>query len=100
MLLGKVWKFCKDTGSKKLDDPHYLKPIEMAECSFQSQQPLVCDMLKDSDGLCRVAFVSRAAIWMGDARKSCVVRKDLCGTFDKGFGGDHARHKSASFDLK
>ena len=51
-----------------------LKANEMAECSFQSQQPLVCDTFKNSDGLSRVAFVSRAAIWMGDARKSCVVR--------------------------
>merc|ERR1719197_2289232 len=36
------WKMGKETGGKKMDDPHALKSNEMAQCSFQPQQPLVC----------------------------------------------------------
>merc|ERR1712113_418499 len=32
---------------KKLEDPHSLKSNEMAQCSFQPQQPLVCDTFKN-----------------------------------------------------
>merc|ERR1711881_52054 len=35
------WKMGKETGGKKMDDPHALKSNEMAQCSFQPQQPLV-----------------------------------------------------------
>merc|ERR1712136_98445 len=51
------WKMGKGTGGKKLDDPHSLKSNEMAECSFQPQQPLVCDTFKNCEGLSRVAFL-------------------------------------------
>merc|ERR1712022_111699 len=37
------WKMGKETGGKKMEDPHALKSNEMAEASFQPQQPLVCD---------------------------------------------------------
>merc|ERR1712005_71712 len=42
-----VWKMGKETGGKKMEDPHSLKSNEMAECSFQPQQPLVCDTFKN-----------------------------------------------------
>merc|ERR1711943_27849 len=51
-----VWKMGKETGGKKMEDPHSLKSNEMAECSFQPQQPLVCDTFKNCEGLSRVAF--------------------------------------------
>jgi len=35
------WKMGKETGGKKMEDPHSLKSNEMAQCSFQPQQPLV-----------------------------------------------------------
>merc|ERR1711924_348224 len=38
------WKMGKETGGKKKEDPHSLKSNEMAECSFQPQQPLVCQL--------------------------------------------------------
>merc|ERR1711972_1126997 len=34
------WKMGKETGGKKMEDPHSLKSNEMAQCSFQPQQPL------------------------------------------------------------
>merc|ERR1711971_779607 len=37
-----VWKM-----GKKTEAPHSLKSNEMAECSFQPQQPLVCDSFKN-----------------------------------------------------
>merc|ERR1712070_549398 len=33
------WKMGKETGGKKMEDPHSLKSNEMAQCSFQPQQP-------------------------------------------------------------
>jgi elongation factor 1-alpha len=51
------WKMGKETGGKKLEDPHSLKSNEMAQCSFQPQQPLVCDTFKNCEGLSRIAFM-------------------------------------------
>merc|ERR1712176_1191001 len=51
------WKMGKETGGKKMEDPHSLKSNEMAQCSFQPQQPLVCDTFKNCEGLSRVAFM-------------------------------------------
>merc|ERR1739846_252584 len=53
------WKMGKETGGKKLEDPHSLKSNEMAQCSFQPQQPLVCDTFKNCEGLSRVGFHGR-----------------------------------------
>merc|ERR1711998_434185 len=41
-----VWKMGKETGGK-----------EMEQCSFQPQQPLVCDSFKNCEGLSRIAFM-------------------------------------------
>ena len=48
----------KETGGKKMEDPHSLKSNEMAECSFAPQQPLVADSFKNCEGLSRVAFTT------------------------------------------
>ena len=63
-----VWKMGKETGGKKMEERHSLKSNEMAECTFQPQQPLVCDSLKNCEGLSRVAF-------MGLERSSLVNRR-------------------------
>merc|ERR1711970_1054120 len=47
------WKMGKETGGKRLEDPPSLKANEMALCSFQPQQPLVCDTFKNCEGLSR-----------------------------------------------
>merc|ERR1712196_687388 len=52
-----AWKMGKETGGKKMEDPHSLKSNEMAQCSFAPQQPLVCDSFKNCEGLSRVAFM-------------------------------------------
>merc|ERR1712232_406652 len=59
-----VWKMGKETGGKKMEDPHSLKSNEMAECSFQPQQPLVCDTFKNCEGLSRVAFMDGNGVVM------------------------------------
>ena len=51
------WKMGKETGGMKMDDPHCLKSNEMAQCSLQSQQPLVCDSFKNYESLSRVCFM-------------------------------------------
>merc|ERR1712147_43522 len=58
------WKMGKETGGKKLEDPHSLKSNEMAECSFQPQQPLVADTFKNCEGLSRVAFMDGNGVVM------------------------------------
>merc|ERR1712206_67135 len=58
------WKMGKETGGKKMEDPHSLKSNEMAECSFQPQQPLVCDTFKNCEGLSRVAFMDGNGVVM------------------------------------
>jgi len=59
-----VWKMGKETGGKKMEDPHSLKSNEMAECIFEPQQPLVADSYKNSEGLSRIAFMDGNGVVM------------------------------------
>merc|ERR1712066_1098701 len=61
------WKMGKETGGKKMDDPHALKSNEMAQCSFQPQQPLVCDTFKIARA-CHVLPSWMAMEWSCSAR--------------------------------
>ena len=47
-----------------MEEPHSLKSNEMAECSFQPQQPLVADSFKNCEGLSRVAFMDGNGVVM------------------------------------
>merc|ERR1711992_53074 len=58
------WKMGKETGGKKMEDPHSLKSNEMAQCSFEPQQPLVADTFKNCEGLSRVAFMDGNGVVM------------------------------------
>merc|ERR1712216_43194 len=58
------WKMGKETGGKKMEEPHSLKSNEMAGCCFQPQQPLVCDSFKNCEGLSRVAFMDGNGVVM------------------------------------
>merc|ERR1711957_771146 len=70
------WKMGKETGGKKLEDPHSLKSNEMAQCSFQPQQPLVCDTFKNCEGLSRVAFMDGNGVVMLGKVISCERKED------------------------
>merc|ERR1711866_15649 len=48
-----------------------LKSNEMAQCSFQPQQPLVCDTFKNCEGLSRVAFMDGNGVVMLGKVASC-----------------------------
>merc|ERR1712072_972619 len=65
------WKMGKETGGKKMEDPHSLKSNEMAQCSFAPQQPLVCDSFKNCEGLSRVAFMDGNGVVMLGKVISC-----------------------------
>merc|ERR1712066_1192143 len=93
------WKMGKETGGKKMEDPHSLKSNEMAECAFQPQQPLVCDTIKNCEGLSRVAFMDGNGVVMLGKVISCerkrqklqVERKNDCiQQYDA-----HWKHKAA-----
>merc|ERR1719326_582603 len=71
-----VWKMGKETGGKKLDDPHSLKSNEMAQCSFAPQQPLVCDTFKNCEGLSRVAFMDGNGVVMLGKVISCERKEE------------------------
>merc|ERR1711957_595962 len=76
------WKMGKETGGKKLEDPHSLKSNEMAQCSFQPHQPLVCDTFKNCEGLSRVAFMDgNGCVMLGK-----VVSRELKEEGDKAGG--------------
>merc|ERR1712072_1484377 len=59
-----VWKIGKETGGKKMEEPHSLKSNEMAECTFAPQQPLVVDTFKSCEGLSRIAFLDGNGVVM------------------------------------
>merc|ERR1712203_981042 len=58
------WKMGKETGGKKMEEPHALKSNEMAQVSFEPQQPLVADSFKNCEGLSRVAFMDGNGVVM------------------------------------
>jgi len=47
-----------------LEDPHALKSNEMAQVTFEPQQPLVADSFKNCEGLSRVAFMDGNGVVM------------------------------------
>merc|ERR1719502_169143 len=65
------WKMGKETGGKKMEDPHSLKSNEMAEIAMAPQQPLVCDTFKNCEGLSRVAFMDGNGVVMLGKVISC-----------------------------
>merc|ERR1719152_367325 len=58
------FKVGKETGGKKMEDPHSLKSNEMAEVCFAPQQPLVVDTFKSCEGLSRIAFLDGNGVVM------------------------------------
>jgi len=70
------WKMGKETGGKKLEDPHSLKSNEMAQVSFQPQQPLVCDSFKNCEGLSRIAFMDGNGCVMLGKVVTCIQKDD------------------------
>jgi elongation factor 1-alpha len=70
-VIGLDWKVGKETGGKKMPDPHSLKSNEMAQVKFEPQQPLVVDSFKNCEGLSRIAFLDgNTAMMLG---KVCAV---------------------------
>eukprot|EP00474_Spongospora_subterranea_P008304 CRZ08762.1 hypothetical protein [Spongospora subterranea] len=60
------WKVGKETGRKKLDEPHALKANEAAEVVFEPIQALVVDSFKNCEGLSRIAFLDgNSAVMLG-----------------------------------
>merc|ERR1712167_409714 len=61
-----IFKVGKETGGKKLEEPHSLKSNEMAQVEFVPQQPLVVDSFKNCEGLSRIAFLDgNTAVMLG-----------------------------------
>lgn len=64
------WKVGKETGGKKLEEPHSLKSNEMAQLVFKPAQPLVVDSFKNCEGLSRIAFLDgNTAVMLGKVTK-------------------------------
>jgi elongation factor 1-alpha len=60
------WKIGKETGRKKMENPHSLKANEAAEVVFEPIQPLVVDSFQNCEGLSRIAFLDgNAAVMLG-----------------------------------
>merc|ERR1712195_76556 len=74
-----AWKMGKGTGGEKMEAPHSLKSNEMAQCSFQPQQPLVADTFKNCEGLSRVAFMDGNGCVMLGKIISCERKEEVAG---------------------
>merc|ERR1711904_415373 len=70
------WKIGKETGGKKMEDPHSLKSNEMAEVNFAPQQPLVVDTFKNCEGLSRIAFLDGNGVVMLGKIVSCERKEE------------------------
>jgi len=71
------FKVGKETGGKKMENPHSLKSNEMAEVVFVPQQPLVVDSFKNCEGLSRIAFLDgNTAVMLGKVT-SLKYKKDM-----------------------
>jgi len=56
----------KETGGKKMDNPHSLKSNEMAQVKFEPLQPFILDSFKNCEGLSRIAFLDgNTAVMLG-----------------------------------
>merc|ERR1712129_211849 len=72
-----TFKVGKETGGKKMDNPHSLKSNEMAEVVFVPQQPLVVDSFKNCEGLSRIAFLDgNTAVMLGKVT-TVVAKSDM-----------------------
>merc|ERR1712164_95599 len=71
------WKMGKETGGKKMEEPHSLKSNEMAEITMAPQQPLVCDTFKNCEGLSRVAFMDGNGVVMLGKITSVTKKSDI-----------------------
>jgi len=71
------FKVGKETGGKKMENPHSLKSNEMAQVVFVPQQPLVVDSFKSCEGLSRIAFLDgNTAVMLGKV-VSLKYKKDM-----------------------
>merc|ERR1712039_825416 len=71
------WKMGKETGGKKLEDPHSLKSNEMAQVQFAPIQPFVVDSFKNCEGLSRIAFLDGNGVVMLGKVVSLKYKKDM-----------------------
>jgi len=83
------WKMGKETGGKKLEDPHSLKSNEMAELEFEPIQPLVVDLFSNCEGLTRLAVMEGNGVVMLGKCVGTVAREDKA-LAAKGKGGEKA----------
>jgi len=68
------WKMGKETGGKKMEDPHSLKSNEVAQVQFEPSGALVVDSFKACEGLSRIAFLDgNQAVMLG--KVTAVVHK-------------------------
>jgi elongation factor 1-alpha len=64
------FKVGKETGGKKMENPHSLKSNEMAEVTFKPMQPFCVDSFKNCEGLSRIAFLDgNTAVMLGKVTK-------------------------------
>jgi elongation factor 1-alpha len=68
------WKVSKETGNQKLENPPYIKANEMAQVTFEPQQPFVVDTFKNCEGLGRVAIMEgNGVVMLGKVVKTEMV---------------------------
>jgi len=70
-MLSINFKVGKETGGKKMENPHSLKSNEVAECVFSPCNALVVDAFTACEGLSRIAFLDgNTAVMLGKVTKT------------------------------
>jgi len=82
-LIKLAWKIGKETGGKKLENPHSLKSNEVAEADFEPQHPLIVDNFKACEGLSRIAFLDGNTVIMLGKITATVQKEDESGPSGK-----------------
>jgi elongation factor 1-alpha len=66
------WKIGKETGGAKMENPPHLKANEVAQVTFEPQQPFVVDSFKNCEGLGRIAIMEGNTVVMLGKVTECV----------------------------
>merc|ERR1712232_990110 len=59
-----AWKVSKETGGQKMEGAPNLKANDMAQVTFEPQQPFVVDSFKNCEGLGRIAIMEGNSVVM------------------------------------
>ena len=83
---------CDKKRAAGMEEPHLPKSDEMAECSSQPHQPLVCDTFKNCEGPSHVVFMDGKGVVMLGKVMSCEQESEAASAYSA--DGRAKKHRS------